>query len=605
MTHSSKRKRTRRRPHRRSRSRRPYNGHGGVNAPSRINTTAFDLETALEDRETRQSRLLLQMCSNPDKCIDLEPFQHLLEDYFDHFNEFRYLRPDSIVKLNKGEGSNGEVVRVAFYRNRYTAYCVFKMATSHVADNLFYEYWIGRYFVNRCCSSFPTFLKTYHLYSIPTSVANNLHEFFDAVTTNTYSPLQYSFNTPTLPKNACSNTDHLILSIQHLGKFVSFYRAFFGPLPNRNPFVPDFIPLLFQVYFALSSLGNTYTHYDLHLYNVGVYAPYSNTEYIEMHYHMKDGSVLSFPTRYIAKVLDYGRNYARLSNTIDSATFMQQVCSTRDCDPSCGYDFGFLSQPANTFMRQHYHIDPTLPNISIDLRFLASAMTERNLFNTALPNHGVTVRFGLNGEMLDPHSHSGVAYGTPEQTQSTFSPNNRVVSNVHDAYEMLAFFLRTEPSIRARLEEKYGQERQRKVADMHVWYDQRPYTYTSISHSNKIKFDASTSHPMPPPIPPASLVPPNILRPPQPLPPFPPSPTNTDPVSASPFTPIQARQSSADTADMNTYYPPDMLQTKSTRKRGLIQSVVNNARQLFNRSTRRKTNNQQVVPISGGRRRRR
>jgi hypothetical protein len=58
----------------------------------------------------------------------------------------------------------------------------------------------------------------------------------------------------------------------------------------------------------LTVLGKTYTHYDLHEENVLVYKPFKGEKYIDMIYHTKDG-IFSYSTEYVAKLIDYGRNY--------------------------------------------------------------------------------------------------------------------------------------------------------------------------------------------------------------------------------------------------------------------------------------------------------
>jgi hypothetical protein len=58
---------------------------------------------------------------------------------------------------------------------------------------------------------------------------------------------------------------------------------------------------------TLSSLSKVFTHYDLHANNVLVYEPV-NGSYIEYHYHIGSEEII-FKSRYIAKIIDYGRCY--------------------------------------------------------------------------------------------------------------------------------------------------------------------------------------------------------------------------------------------------------------------------------------------------------
>lgn len=472
---------------------------------------AHKLTTPSNARDIRQLKLLSKVCRSADECIDLGAYQHIFEDYFEHFNNFNYIMPKMTVIMNKGEGTNGSVMRVTYMRRNMYAYCVYKIANNDDSDNLFYEYWVGKYFVNRCCEMFPTFLKTYGLYAISTRIP--LNKFFADAGTNPklYRRVEFDFQSNVVPNEACSENERLLLNIQHYGRFITFEKAMFHPEGRSVGMQFEMATLLFQVYFALSSLGDTYTHYDLHTTNVGIYSPYTTSEYILMHYHMPDSSVISFPTRYIAKIIDYGRNYVRFNDHIDSQTFMEKVCNTQACAPNCGRIYGIFSREGNVLLKKAFHIDPTIPNISFDLRLLACAMVHQREFNEAIPNHGLTLYFSLNGGPLDPTNKAD--YGTPEKKDSVFTPTNRVIHTVHDAMNALAFFLQTEPIIMNRINQKYLStsaigHKATKVADLHVWYDQRPYTYTPVD-VDETMFDKAH---IPPPVSPSSRVPPVTLR---------------------------------------------------------------------------------------------
>ena len=108
-------------------------------------------------------------------------------------------------------------------------------------------------------------------------------------------------------------------------------------------------------------LSNEYTHYDLHTNNVLLYKPV-NGKYIQYHYHLPDGTVVSFKSRYIVKIIDYGRSY------IDgSMRDYKQICRIAECKPNCGFYAGHAYLTPDPDMN---YINSSLSSKSHDLRLL-------------------------------------------------------------------------------------------------------------------------------------------------------------------------------------------------------------------------------------------
>jgi len=103
--------------------------------------------------------------------------------------------------------------------------------------------------------------------------------------------------------DSCKNPTNYAVLIQHL-KGAKTLRDM---LEDSKFLETDLLYILFQVYMTLSSLSNDFTHYDLHLNNVLVYEPVSNS-YIEYHYHIGKTEII-FKSKYIAKIIDYGTCY--------------------------------------------------------------------------------------------------------------------------------------------------------------------------------------------------------------------------------------------------------------------------------------------------------
>ena len=128
----------------------------------------------------------------------------------------------------------------------------------------------------------------------------------------------------------------------------------------------ELIYVLFQIYYSLYHLKDDFTHYDLHASNVLIYEPIPGS-YIQYNYH-HHGEIISFNSRYIVKIIDYGRCYFN-NGIIDSNDIYELVCSiTPECD-NCGHDVGFkyLQHPSKV---NSSFINSSISNQSHDLRLL-------------------------------------------------------------------------------------------------------------------------------------------------------------------------------------------------------------------------------------------
>jgi hypothetical protein len=96
--------------------------------------------------------------------------------------------------------------------------------------------------------------------------------------------------------------------------------------------------ILFQVYAVLTALASdrTFSHNDLHESNILIYT-IPNGDRVTMTYkNAVGGETVSFQTRYIAKIIDYGRVYCPESPGIHKA-----LCAAKACAPNCGIKAGF------------------------------------------------------------------------------------------------------------------------------------------------------------------------------------------------------------------------------------------------------------------------
>jgi hypothetical protein len=192
-----------------------------------------------------------------------------------------------------------------------------------------------------------------------------------------------------------------------------------------------------------------------------------------MNYHCEDGSIVSFPTCFIAKIIDYGRCF------FDGALAISNiVCNSTECDAEitnntglketthCGVDFGFssvfdnLHDTVNNNTSDFFWINSTRPNRSHDLRFCANndyiiKQMYPNLFNSI--------------EYIDK-------YGTPENIHLPYSSTEKNVRNVSDMRICLTKFL---TNWHTTLNEQYYQQKGYSLAGtMDIFSDERPYTFT-------------------------------------------------------------------------------------------------------------------------------
>lgn len=108
---------------------------------------------------------------------------------------------------------------------------------------------------------------------------------------------------------SCKDSKHIALLIQHINSAHSLHDMTNYSRFNNN----ELVYTLFQIYMTLSCVAEKYTHFDLHTNNILIYEPVKN-KYIEYHYHTKDGEV-SFKSKYITKIIDYGRCFFRDNHT--------------------------------------------------------------------------------------------------------------------------------------------------------------------------------------------------------------------------------------------------------------------------------------------------
>jgi len=243
-------------------------------------------------------------------------------------------------------------------------------------DNLFYEYLVGQY-INTLINRFPCFLQTYGLYKYEnqenyekmkdkTSINNTILPSLQEVIVN-YRNLSDTLNI------ACKNDNHMAILLQYLPNITSMRDM----LEKKKEFIKrDLITSLYQIYFVLNLLQDTFTHYDLHDQNVQLYEVPSG-KYIQYRYHLPSGKVVSFKSKYLVKIIDYSRCYFvdKSNSSINVNDNLNNADDCIDTDPSGnrmpgGYNYGFQWLIAPEKLSDTNYIHSTKRNLSHDLRLL-------------------------------------------------------------------------------------------------------------------------------------------------------------------------------------------------------------------------------------------
>jgi len=407
------------------------------------------------------AKKLTSVCSDAGICLafgDKESVSVL--NFFDNFNI------TNLTKSAKRIGvvsENGFVKQLEYEKHGYLANAVLKSSTKKDSDNLLYEALVG-FNINKLSKRFPCFVETYGLYKYKTD------ESYEKCRDTNYTTAEVLKNSITLVANdvnginfdlisfSCNNPTKMSVIIQHFKNVKTLEECI-----TNNDFVQyELLYILFQVYMPLSNNHRTFTHYDLHAGNVLIYEPLEE-ECIEYHYHIGEKEVV-FKSRYIAKIIDYGRSYFNMNNTAigRSDYFFNSLCSNcSNCGNNSG--FGFLYNNSNpNYLRSNSYINSIINNSSHDLRLM-------NIIKQIVSNHaGLKKIF----EKLVYDSE----YGT-KQIERSGLPSK--INNVNDAFlELLELVT----------DEYYISQNNNVYKDKHITGELHIYDNGNEMVINKFKF---------------------------------------------------------------------------------------------------------------------
>ena len=273
-----------------------------------------------QTKHTRKARFLNSVCSNSGLCIAFGIYSDEIKKFFNGFASFDYVESVRPIGI---ESNNGFVYSIEYKHRGYVANAILKSSAKSYGDNLLYEYIVGKQINKLFYKRYPIFVETYdNYYTYKSELEWNSFKFGIP---NPNLKAAYNVHKEVDYKLSCEKSKHLSILVQHIANA--------STLDEMPPefYDTEFLNSLYQMYYTLSKISNEYTHYDLHTGNVLVYLP-DNTKYIQYIFHHSSGPIVAFKSRYLIKMIDYGRSY------IETTTHKvkRDICPIPECSPQCG-----------------------------------------------------------------------------------------------------------------------------------------------------------------------------------------------------------------------------------------------------------------------------
>ena len=412
---------------------------------------------------------------------------------FEGFKNLQYISRLIFIKKNTGE----RFFKVRFSKNSETIYGMIKITSpieDYYSNNIIYEYIVGL-FLNQYIEYVPNFFQTYQLmhynerqlyssmvkfnsmvqYNKKPPIGINLHDIRDDLLTKLI-PLDYesiltdSQKLRELITNSCSK-NKIGIGIGNTNGTVdindsytyALLTEFSKPVFTIDKFLKDtffknklLIYILFQVYFALYKMYEIFAHYDLSPENVLLCVPYYKG-YIEYHYHLNDGTDITFNSIYLVKIINYGNSYIK-NVTEEVKKYIDEI----KCENS-GYSFD------DSFHKDNY-MDYQNINVSHDLRLLYTINKHINIKKGIVSTFvNTTKRMFKNKNILlrilDKLIYNqGITNNEYVIKSNPIEGYPKTINNVKDAFKFLK-----DGVIKSELSQKYVPSTYVKKATIHIY----------------------------------------------------------------------------------------------------------------------------------------
>jgi hypothetical protein len=386
--------------------------------------------------------LLKNICWDVGICLSLNARYERIMKMFNYFQDFTFLENSPKI-ISQGE--NG-IVRLLKYKRTeggkdFYSYGVFKFPRQdQPADNLLYEYEVGTRGVNHFCRYLPIFTQTYGAYfKNPTLHWAISYSTQGIVTKDLFDTSRLKKITPTDPlyrQYFCMGYNNVSLVGQFYHEFqplFSYAKYMRDAHQNGHTAPNDIAYILFQVYYSLHQCRSQFTHYDLHRENVGL-VPLPNNTHIEYEYEYEpvlggQSEVITFKSRYIVKLIDYGRSFFNYNNYNSDLLITEIRTNTTQCPANSHLGIGEIPWA---------HILPRINNQSSDLRLLNTIQVQE------LPHSPKSDKLLDNFpglfSLLRRVNYSS-EYGTPQRLDAFDANPNGIIYNINDAFFKLAQYI--------------------------------------------------------------------------------------------------------------------------------------------------------------------
>jgi len=407
-------------------------------------------------REKSTAIFLHSICSDSGVCIAFGQEAMKIKKFFNNFTDFNYLK-GNIERIGK-PSKNGFLYELTYMRQGYNAYAILKSTMRYDRDNLMYEYFVGNA-VNTFAKQVPCFVETYGLFEYPSDADWKVLKTASPDKENVIKNKLTLIPAPNFSNldKGCSKSKYQCILIQHLKDVTDL-----GTIlrKNKNDFAnKELISVLYIIYFSLHVLSDRFTHYDLHLGNVLLYTP-SKNGYINYVFHeQRSERVVKFKSRFIPKIIDYGRCFYSLDVNNNSGKLYDKLCTLPECNPKCGDNQGFNWLSGNNL---HY-INSRAKNESHDLILLNNIKSGviRPSYKATKPIKQLFTRVVYTRE-----------FGTEENVNSGLPTK---INNISDAFTALSDMVFTEqPALSDGL---FPAVEYASLGELHVYSDGRPMRF--------------------------------------------------------------------------------------------------------------------------------
>jgi hypothetical protein len=401
-----------------------------------------------KNKDKIRANFLRTVCSDSGVCIAFGKEINKINEFFKFFQNFDYMTNHTIIK----SGGNGTIVQIDYEREQYKSYAVLKKIKKATSDSLMYEYMVGRFFINDVYRKFPCFLQTYGFIR------------HDDITTLKDQPIM-NMNIADVDGGitlSCMNPNKILLLLENVSKPITLLDKIASlSQPMLRLFIKEeLFKILFQVYYTLSVLRDVFTHYDLHPNNILLYEPIVDG-YITYHYHY-GGEIVTFKSRYIVKIIDYGRCYFRTAG-VTTRKIHRKLCRLPECNNGevCGAKSGYnFFHTTDVDIRRNHYINTLINNQSHDLRLLKE-------LNRTTPKVNISPQIDRVLKFVLKKINYNSQYGTP-QILATGLPNN--INNISDAFYVIKDAVITLP-----IESVY--DYLNKIGDLNIFDDGRDMVF--------------------------------------------------------------------------------------------------------------------------------